>query len=645
MRGKFTLPLFKSPLISCVMIALLVVAAGAEVHQWQIGSDGLSWKDQQLSSTAISFENPGAIELVGFNQYDNIVQKLDWTEGTPLNYTDELSKARIWDNVPFKQSNMPLVDGNISTSNKNRFKEFGVLQAGRAFFLDLGTRFPINRIVFSPRQDGADSKGRPFSEDFIRGYKLQINDGVQFSNINLPIYSLLTQVDYTTESIAETRFPLQFVRYIQLNVTSSNPFEIAEFEVYGAGFPPGGKYLSKVIDLGEVANFSRLTWAVEKLRQVGDEYIVEPTANSRVAVRMRTGRDETPQVFFEITNVFTGDRTEVSESAYNKLQKNVRGPIEEDQDNWSEWSFPFTESGQLIQLPSPRRYCQLEVILEGEILDGIRLNSLVVEHSIPPLAQQLVGEISVLDDPYPLGNKPRVTAGTYSTFAYDISADMKETDVGFDAIKIFTPAQAKFVDFLVGNPAVSVAPDSILEGADHLTLFFPSQRISAESVGTLRFIFETQVFVQATLFNAEVFDTQSIELPQRILPGDANPDVFSNNLRVLTTAKSAQDLMPFFAIPQVLTPNGDGVNDQGLISYTLLQFSKPVDTQVEIFDLGGRKVRTLFTGAKGAGAYTLLWDGRHDSGVMLPVGIYLVKLSVDAAKERFSRLGTTSIVY
>ena len=44
-------------------------------------------------------------------------------------------------------------------------------------------------------------------------------------------------------------------------------------------------------------------------------------------------------------------------------------------------------------------------------------------------------------------------------------------------------------------------------------------------------IFESQVFVQSTFFNAQVFDTESDEPSQRVLPGDANPSVFTNDLR------------------------------------------------------------------------------------------------------------------
>ena len=630
-----------------IAIACLTTAAQGEVLQWQLGGEGLSWRDNELNSTAISFDTPGAIQLVGFNPNDNIVRQLSWTEGFPQDFVSEAAEARVWDNVPFKQSNIPLVDGNPATSSDNRFKDFGVLQAGRAFFFDLGTRFPVNRLAFFPRPEGGDSRGRPYSDDFIRGYKLQVNDGARYNEQNLPIYNLLSQVDFTNENNAEILFPLQFVRYIQLNVTSANPFEIAEFEVYGAGFPPGGRYISEIIDLGEVGNFSRLFWTIETLRQQEGRIAPDPTADARVSIRMRTGRDDTPEVFYKIVNVFTGDTQEVSESDYSRLGLNIRGPIEDDQDNWSEWSAPFADSGQQIDLPSPRRFFQIEINLESRsILDGIRVNSLAVEHSIPPLAQQLIGEISVLEDPRPLGNKPRVPAGMPTTFAYDVRADISEADVGFDAIEIFTPAEPQFKELFIGNPPVSITPDSLIQGPESLTLFFPSQRLTTLSKGDLRIVFDAQVFVQATFFNAQVFDTQSDEAPQKVLPGDANPIVLTNNLRVLTTAASAQDLLPFFQIiPGVVTPNGDGINEQSDISYTLVQLQQPVQIDVDILDLSGRRVRTLFSAMASSGSFNWTWDGRDERSRTVPPGIYLARVAVDAERERFVRIGTVGVAY
>lgn len=636
--------------IAMFWIAVIPETAWTGVRQWKVGGDALSWKSQELASAAVDFNTPGAIQIFGFKSRDNIAQRLVWKDGIPPDFVTERAEAHIWDNLTLKRSDLPIVDGEDTTSTGDRFKTFGTSQRGTKFSFDLGARFPMSRIVFFPRQSGRDKQGRAYKDDFIRGYEVIINDGRSFNQENppRPIYALASRVDFTRESLVEILFPLQFVRHIELNVLSANPFEIAEFQIFGTGFAPTGKYISKVINFGEEANFSRLEWTVEKLRQEGDDLVVEPEADAGISVQMHTGADDTPLVYHEITNLFLNEQVEVSEAEYNKLAEGVRGPIKEDSANWSPWSAPFTASGQRIDLPSPRRYFQFEINMESRaILDGVRVTSLSVEHFIPPLARQVVGEVSLLEDPRPPGNVPVVPAGVFSTFAYDVLADVRETDSGFDALRIFTPgSQPKLTEFLIGDPPVAVVPDSIEAVAGSLTVFFPSNRVTSRATGTLRAIFEAQVFVQGTFFNAEVFDIGAGESPQVVLAGDARPEVFTDRLQVLTSAEYARDLLPFFeVVPRAFSPNGDGINDQANVSYTLVQLVLPVEVEVEIFDLAGRRVRSLFSDKEGSGAYTWTWNGRDDSSKLLPVGIYLVAVRVGAGQESFVRTGTIGVVY
>ena len=281
-----------------------------------------------------------------------------------------------------------------------------------------------------------------------------------------------------------------------------------------------------------------------------------------------------------------------------------------------------------------------------EILEGIRVKTLSVEHAIPPLAQQVVGEISQLEDPRPLGNTPVVPAGLPATFVYDIAADVQDGDVGFDAVRIKTPARPTFRELSIGDAPLAVAPDSVAEAPDGLTVFFPSRRAASRASGLLRIVFDSEVFVSGTFFDAEVLDSQSTEAPQVVLPGDANPEVLTNTLRVLTSAESSRDLLPVVQIePRAFSPNGDGVNDRAEISYTLVQLVRPVGVEVSVIDLSGRRVRSLFAGPAGSGAYALDWDGRQDDGTLLPVGIYLVRVEADTERENFVRVGSVAVVY
>ena len=635
-----------STIVACAILA--AQNAPAELLRWTVGGeDGEGWRGQELRSTAMNFAEPGAIQLVAFTSADNVVSSLGWVDDFPPNYLEERAQARVWDNIAVVRPLLEIVDGIDTTSTHLAFKRFGIAQDGTKFYFDLGARFPANRISFFPRLEGVSSEGRPFSEDYIRGYVLKVNDGSSFNEQDEPIYAPLRRVDFTREKTPTIDFPLQFVRYIELEVTSASPFELAEFQLFGTGFAPAASYRSKVIDLGAPANFSRLQWTLDKLRQVSDELAIDPQADAEISVLMRTGLDDNPRVYYEYTNLFTRERQVVTEDDYNRLDEGVRGPIDDDQVNWSLWSAPFTESGQAIQLPSPRQYFQFEIqIKSGAILDGLRLNSLTVEHTIPPVAQLLVAEISQLDDPRPVGDVPIVPAGDFTTFAYDVIAEIKDADTGFDALRILTPQSTPmFRQFFIGEDQIEITPDDVLVEPGSLTIFFPSQR-PGSGIHRMRAVFDSQIFVQGSFIEAEVFDSQTDEIPQRVQPGDANPEVLTNALRVLTTAASAGTLVSELEVGSpVFTPNGDGINDQVELNYSLLQLVKPVAVEVGLYDLAGRRVRTVVSEQSASGAYAVAWDGRDDQRQVVPPGLYLAVVQVYTERETFQRSGSIGVAY
>ncbi|MEC7850231.1 uncharacterized protein METZ01_LOCUS7765 [marine metagenome] len=60
------------------------------------------------------------------------------------------------------------------------------------------------------------------------------------------------------------------------------------------------------------------------------------------------------------------------------------------------------------------------------------------------------------------------------------------------------------------------------------------------------------------------------------------------------------------------------------ISFTL---NEAADINLSIFNMLGQKVRTLTTGSKPAGVYSLEWDGRDEMGQSVSTGIYLYTLT------------------
>jgi hypothetical protein len=53
--------------------------------------------------------------------------------------------------------------------------------------------------------------------------------------------------------------------------------------------------------------------------------------------------------------------------------------------------------------------------------------------------------------------------------------------------------------------------------------------------------------------------------------------------------------------------------------------------ELEIFDVTGRRVRTLLEGSLAAGEQHALWDARDDRGSRVPAGTYFYRLSIDNA--------------
>jgi hypothetical protein len=100
-----------------------------------------------------------------------------------------------------------------------------------------------------------------------------------------------------------------------------------------------------------------------------------------------------------------------------------------------------------------------------------------------------------------------------------------------------------------------------------------------------------------------------------------------------------------------LLSNGDGVTAVGDLpgvdflapptpnpfrGGTALHFglSRAGEVRLELFDVGGRRVRTLANGMHSPGSHTVPWDGRDDGGHVAGAGIYFVRLVTPAGTYR-----------
>jgi hypothetical protein len=191
---------------------------------------------------------------------------------------------------------------------------------------------------------------------------------------------------------------------------------------------------------------------------------------------------------------------------------------------------------------------------------------------------------------------------------------------------------------------------NVEEGADYLGVRIP--RVSSST--SIQVIFDAQVLVQSTQFTARVFDTNDadgIDLPQPVLEpiestDDPNPLVGTNSLQVLTSEDTRNDVLKVLDddLNRIITPNGDTVNDELAIRYDVLQLLRDVPNRIDVYDLSGRRVSTSVE-VKGRGQHTATWNGRDDSGELVPVGLYVVRVAVEGDVDDFEFTTVVGVVY
>ena len=187
-----------------------------------------------------------------------------------------------------------MVDGDFATAFTQKGEAGGpqVLAFGAMFDVDLGARFGVNRVRFFPRNaPGFEAPDFPFQNDYLRAYELLVNDGSENSRdeSGRPVLTTFKLELQNDRPVVDLRIPPQYLRFLRLKSQTVVGFEIAEFQVFGAGFVPEALYISNVYDLGEGWGvWGRIRWIEETLGPEGQ-------AQARIATR--AGHDDTPLEF------------------------------------------------------------------------------------------------------------------------------------------------------------------------------------------------------------------------------------------------------------------------------------------------------------------------------------------------------------
>ena len=609
---------------------LAVRPAVAVVDTLVVGGVERAWIEDGELRGLDDATTPGWIQLERTKQEQNILNRLFndnrlFAGRDPTSADFQPGDARIWTPNGSFGENFDLLrvaDGKRDSTSFNAFNRERN-NNGVIIFIDLGSAFPVDEFKFYPLSFGAHR------DLYMKGFELSVNDGSPetLNEEALPIYSLVRAVPRNVNQETTVQFAAQHVRFLKLRSSSAQPFEIDQIEVRGSGFVKQGSFLSNVLDLGTVANLGDIIWGSN----------LEP--GSALSVQTRVGEDRTTRVYNRINEFGVEVPIQAATDAqaqdeWEELPTDARGSVREDLENWTTWSLPYAHSGGRIATLGPRRFLQVRASMTTLSPDyGAAMDSLGIQFQYPLLAQQLMGRIAPRQD---------VELGAETEFRYTVSPTFADGDVGFDMVQIVTSAGTEVTTVRVGQTEVPAGELKIKQedGVISIQLLDPASRVSEES-DSVEVIFTSALLEFGHTFSSEVFASE-----EQAAFGQKVQEARSGELLVEAKKSSLGTILGNVGIgSNPFTPNGDGVNDSADISFAIFQAFEAIPVRLVIYDLSGEKVRELLNQAMPRGSHWVEWDGRNNTGRLVPPGLYLCSVRVDSQTDTFVEVVSVALVY
>ncbi len=494
------------------------------------------------------------------------------------------------------------------------------------WLFDLGGRFLLDRIHLFPREE---FKSHRFIENFLigindgdplkdgtRDYRVLWTFGNNLRNTGFD-FDIVHNISENTQPDLDLKIPAVPVRYLLFEGPENTRgiWEIAEFEIYGAGPAPFAGYVSNVIDLGAPASIGEFTWGGSK----------DPEAN--IDFRVRAGGDDDPNNYWRLTfrgderSHFGRDGKALNLRSYGGLESGEKAGVTHDTEHWGFWTtaFGFDVGRADIAVSKPRQFIQVRADFESTDKASGQLDYLQFAVSIPPVASATLAEITPMAAP----------AGEAASFTYKIKPRLQPGDLGFDSISIDTPVRALGVDAVrIGGIDAAFTVVELAEVGFTVRIPAVDTQLTEELIEV---DFRGEVFKFGTVFTGRVFNSEMPhEVHQSLTPGDADPLVDSDRLQVDLLDLHHSTIQALRLSSRVLTPNGDGVNDRIEIEYDLLNLSGGVPVRVEIYDLAGRSLGRVLQSTADSGRAMMQWSGRAGNGSVLVPGMYILRFEVEA---------------
>lgn len=385
-----------------------------------------------------------------------------------------------------------------------------------------------------------------------------------------------------------------------------------ELQAFGTGYPLSVTLQSPILDLQGLKNVTSLDWEGET------------PLSTRHEIRTRTGNDLKSTITFH-----DKDGKEVTERSWGRLIPSFRGSVDTTfgvGDDWSPWSRIYHTSAQPFQSPVPRRYVQVDVRLISEDPEAAASLEMLQINFDDPLARDVVAEID-----------PALTAPAQRQ-TFRLFVRPRGTVTGFDHLSVEASTQLDFVEARLGGERF----DTTAELADNGFRVVLPRRV--ESNELLELSFDAEIYLQSTRFDVFLEDRSGdIPVRQRVDAGDATDDA-TGNTNVVSLPVDPELFVNVSISSPVVTPNGDGHNDELHVVFDVLNLTEARPLSLRIFDLSGRVIRNV-TEPGVAGQQQLMWDVRDEAGTTVPPGVYILELNLkgDGREERLHRL--VSVVY
>ncbi|HIG56824.1 MAG TPA: hypothetical protein EYQ18_23135 [Candidatus Handelsmanbacteria bacterium] len=590
-----------------ILAALLIgfsSSGQAQVQRLKIGgNDGLEWEKNSLIFNALEVTDENGLSPLEADPEANLLPRIKELGGTA---TTSVRTAAARSNQILKE----LIDEQYTTgwrvyTNTN----------GAELEVDMGAVFVLQRIFLHRGVLNDDERS-------LRGYEFYVNDGDSLNFIgDKPVYSLIAQDRSHGLPELDLSFSPTQVRYFKLRSTGERGFQMGDLEVFGLGVTPFAQYISRVIDLGDAANMG----PVNVYTSINGE--------AKTQFSTKTGYVANDSLYFSQTGI-PGEFEEVSLDDFDRtLDPSYAGIIRENTRDWSTWSPPYAQlENAEINAPDNRRYFQFQFkLLSGSLLDKAVVDSVVISYTTPAIADSVIAEIS----------PTTAILGQENDFTYHLRSVTANDKRGFDTVIIRTPFAARATGLSIDGIEIN---DFTWQGADgRLQVAFPNNRIT-RSGQAIDVRFTSLMTISGTEFRGEVADSQSDAFPQRIIFGNANEEAVDNTLVVSARIDNKLFTGVDFS-SDIITPNGDGINDQIALEYVLLKATDPVGIQVIIYDLSGREVRRLYDARDSSGPNQVAWDGRADDNTTVPPGLYLIRLEANTDAGDATQMRSVAVVY